>query len=67
MLAWTVLAIPRNHLTRRANQRHNAIIATKTGYPLGSGSNSDGLSRRRIINNCEASLQRLGTDYVDIF
>jgi aryl-alcohol dehydrogenase-like predicted oxidoreductase len=31
------------------------------------GPNSDGLSRRRIINNLEASLQRLGTDYVDVF
>lgn len=47
--------------------RDDVIIATKTGFPLGSGPNSDGLSRRRIINNCEASLRRLGTDYVDIF
>jgi aryl-alcohol dehydrogenase-like predicted oxidoreductase len=48
-------------------RRADAIIATKTGYPLGSGPNSDGLSRRRIINNCEDSLRRLGTDYVDVF
>src|SRR5262245_6894025 len=41
-----------------AGRRHDAIVATKTGYPLGSGPNSDGLSRRRIINNCEASLKR---------
>jgi aryl-alcohol dehydrogenase-like predicted oxidoreductase len=31
------------------------------------GPNSDGLSRRRIINNLDASLKRLGTDYVDVF
>lgn len=50
-----------------AGQRDEVIVATKTGFPLGSGPNADGLSRRRIINNCEASLQRLGMDYVDIF
>lgn len=48
-------------------RRYDAIIATKTGYPVGSGPNSDGLSRRRIIASCEASLRRLGTDYVDVF
>lgn len=48
-------------------RRDDAIVATKTGFPLGSGPNSDGLSRRRIINNREASLTRLGMDYVDIF
>lgn len=48
-------------------RRHEAIIATKTGYPLGDGPNNDGLSRRRITANCEASLRRLGTDYVDVF
>ena len=49
------------------DHRADAIIATKTGYPLGTGPNDSGLSRRRIINSCEASLQRLGTDYADIF
>lgn len=49
------------------DRRHEAIVTTKTGFPLGDGPNSDGLSRRRIINNCEASLKRLGMDYVDVF
>lgn len=48
-------------------RRHDAIVTTKTGFPLRSGPNNDGLSRRRIINNCEASLQRLGMDYIDVF
>ena len=48
-------------------RRHEAIVATKTGYPLGDGPNNSGLSRARIIACCEASLKRLGTDYVDIF
>lgn len=49
------------------DRRYDAVIATKTGFPLGEGPNNAGLSRRRIINCCEASLERLGTDYVDIF
>lgn len=49
------------------DHRDEVIITTKTGFPLGEGPNSDGLSRRRIINNLEASLKRLGTDYVDVF
>jgi aryl-alcohol dehydrogenase-like predicted oxidoreductase len=53
--------------TALRDRRDQAIIATKTGYPLGSGPNADGLSRWRIINNCETSLRRLGTDYIDIY
>ncbi|CAN5726794.1 aldo/keto reductase [soil metagenome] len=49
------------------DHRHEVVITTKTGFPLGDGPNSDGLSRRRIINNLEASLKRLETDYVDVF
>ena len=48
-------------------RRSDAIIATKTGYPLGEGPNDEGLSRRRIIASCEASLRRLQTDYVDVY
>lgn len=48
-------------------RRYEVFLTTKTGFPLGEGPNADGLSRRRIINNLEASLQRLGTDYVDVF
>jgi 1-deoxyxylulose-5-phosphate synthase len=48
-------------------RRYEVFLTTKTGFPLGDGPNSDGLSRRRIINNLEASLKRLGTDYVDVF
>lgn len=47
--------------------RHEVFLTTKTGFPLGDGPNNDGLSRRRIINNLEASLKRLGTEYVDLF
>lgn len=49
------------------SRRKDVIVTTKTGFPLGSGPNSDGLSRWRIIKNCEESLQRLGTDYIDVY
>jgi aryl-alcohol dehydrogenase-like predicted oxidoreductase len=49
------------------SRRQDVIVTTKTGFPLGSGPNSDGLSRWRIIKNCEASLQRLGADYIDVY
>jgi aryl-alcohol dehydrogenase-like predicted oxidoreductase len=49
------------------SRRKDVILTTKTGYPLGSGPNADGLSRWRIIKSCEDSLRRLGTDYVDVY
>lgn len=45
-------------------RRHQAVLATKVGRatPLG-----EGLSRRYIIRALEASLRRLGTDYIDLY
>jgi aryl-alcohol dehydrogenase-like predicted oxidoreductase len=43
------------------------ILATKVGNPTGSGPNERGLSRRRVIEACEASLRRLATDWIDIY
>jgi aryl-alcohol dehydrogenase-like predicted oxidoreductase len=48
-------------------RRRDAIIATKCGLPMAEEPNSDGLSRKRIIECCEASLKRLGTDYIDLY
>ncbi|MCF7740285.1 MAG: aldo/keto reductase [Candidatus Marinimicrobia bacterium] len=48
-------------------KRSKAIIATKCGFRMRPGPNGDGLSRRRIIEACEASLKRLKTDYVDLY
>lgn len=49
----------------RAN-RQNWILATKLAQPTGGGPNDRGLSRRNMIAATEASLQRLGTDWIDI-
>ncbi|MBC8129320.1 MAG: aldo/keto reductase [Rhizobiaceae bacterium] len=46
--------------------REEAVIATKLGLSMGKGPNSSGLSRKRIVDCVESSLDRLGTDYIDI-
>ncbi len=46
-------------------RRNNLILATKVGF--GSGPNSEGLSRRHLIEALETSLQRLKTDWIDVY
>jgi aryl-alcohol dehydrogenase-like predicted oxidoreductase len=48
-------------------RRHEVILATKAGLPVGPGPNDRGSSRYHLIRELEASLRRLGTDYVDLF
>ena len=50
-----------------AGRRQQVIIATKATFPSGSGPNDLGSSRHHLIRACEASLRRLGTDYIDIY
>jgi len=47
--------------------RENVVIATKVFYPVGDGPNQRGLSRKHIMHAIDASLRRLGTDYVDLY
>ncbi len=47
-------------------ERQRVVIATKFGIPMGEGPYMGGASRRYVIQACEASLKRLGTDYIDI-
>lgn len=47
--------------------RDRLVIATKVRGQMGDGPNSEGLSRIHIIEAVEASLQRLGTDYIDLY
>lgn len=47
--------------------RSQIILATKCRFPTGTGVNDVGLSRKHIIESVNASLQRLKTDYIDIF
>lgn len=51
-----------------AARRDNWVLATKFGHPSSAdaGQNQQGQSRKWIMQNVEASLKRLGTDYIDI-
>ena len=48
-------------------KRHDLLISTKATFPMGDGPNDKGSSRYHLINAVEASLKRLGTDYIDIY
>ncbi len=50
-----------------AGRRDQVIVATKASFPMGSGANDSGNSRFHLIRACEASLRRLGTDYIDVY
>jgi aryl-alcohol dehydrogenase (NADP+) len=47
--------------------REHVVIATKVFNPMGDGPNERGLSRKHIFNAIDASLRRLGVDYVDLY
>lgn len=51
----------------RSYQRSDYVLSTKVFFPMGEGVNDRGLSRKHIMEQCEASLRRLGTDYIDIY
>ncbi len=47
--------------------REEVIIASKCYFPMGPRPNNFGVSRKRLIASCEASLKRLKTDYIDLY
>jgi 1-deoxyxylulose-5-phosphate synthase len=47
--------------------RQRIVVATKVGRPMGEAASDRGLDRAHILRACEASLQRLKTDYVDLY
>jgi len=50
-----------------ADRRDRIVVATKCFFPTGRDVNEGGGSRRWILRAVEASLERLGTDYIDLF
>jgi aryl-alcohol dehydrogenase-like predicted oxidoreductase len=48
-------------------KRKDIILATKVRGRTGPGPNDIGLSRKHILDSCDASLRRLGTDYIDLY
>jgi aryl-alcohol dehydrogenase-like predicted oxidoreductase len=49
------------------SDRDQVLVATKARMPMGEGPNDAGLSRHHITRSVEASLRRLGTDYIDLY
>ncbi|MER6948547.1 aldo/keto reductase [Nonomuraea sp. NPDC000554] len=56
-----------NVLRRIFPRREDYVLATKVFFPTGRGVNDRGLSRKHIHASIDASLDRLGTDYVDLY
>jgi len=49
--------VPRDHM----------VLATKAYYPMSDDPNDRGLSRKHLLSSVDASLRRMGTDYIDLF
>jgi aryl-alcohol dehydrogenase-like predicted oxidoreductase len=54
-------------LARLFDRREDYVLATKVYFPMGPGPNDRGLSRKHVLAAIDASLGRLGTDYVDLY
>jgi 1-deoxyxylulose-5-phosphate synthase len=50
-----------------APRRDEVVVATKVYFPMGDAPNARGLSRKHILDAIDASLKRLGLDYVDLY
>ena len=50
----------------RKYDRSSYVLATKVFFPMGDGPNDRGLSRKHVLEQANASLKRLGHDYIDV-
>jgi aryl-alcohol dehydrogenase-like predicted oxidoreductase len=48
-------------------RREEVVVATKVNFPMGDGPNMGGLSRKHILQACDASLRRLGVEAIDLY
>ncbi len=56
-----------NTLRQVFSRREDYVLASKVYMPMGDGPNDRGLSRKHIMEACDASLKRLGVDYIDLY
>ncbi len=54
-------------LLAEMGRREELVIATKVHFPMGPGPNMAGLSRKHVVQACEASLRRLGVETIDLY
>jgi aryl-alcohol dehydrogenase-like predicted oxidoreductase len=54
-------------LLAEMGRREELVIATKVHFPMGTGPNMGGLSRKHVVQACEASLKRLGIETIDLY
>jgi 1-deoxyxylulose-5-phosphate synthase len=54
-------------LARLFDRREDYVLATKVYFPMGTAANDRGLSRKHVLSAIDASLRRLGTEYVDLY
>ncbi len=54
-------------LAKVFQRREDYVLGTKAYFPMGSGRNDGGLSRKHLLSAIDASLTRLGVDYVDLY
>ncbi len=54
-------------LTKLFARRDDYVLATKVYFPMGPGPNDRGLGRKHVLAAIDASLSRLGTEYVDLY
>ncbi|HEV8462599.1 MAG TPA: aldo/keto reductase [Gaiellaceae bacterium] len=59
--------IATGNLLRKLLPRDEVVVATKVFFEMGNGPNERGLSRKHIVSAIDASLARLGLDYVDLY
>lgn len=52
---------------KEMTRRDQVVMATKAFFPMGDGPNDRGLSRKHLFDAIDASLRRLGVDYVDLY
>src|SRR4051812_5154377 len=52
---------------REYGKRDELVIGTKLYFPMHGGANAGGLSRKSVMSEIDASLRRLGTDYIDLY
>jgi aryl-alcohol dehydrogenase-like predicted oxidoreductase len=52
---------------RKYSTREDIVLATKVFFPMSDSSGGSGLSRKAVVEQIDASLTRLGTDYVDLY